>query len=343
MTRPSLILALAAFALALIAAPAQATHVQCGDVITQDTKLDSDLIDCPANGVVIGADGITLDLNGHTIDGSGFPPGPSNGVDDSGGFDRVTIENGTIRDFRNGVFLDHVDGAVVQRIETRDVLNGLLLVFSTGNRIERNKLTAIGNGVWLAEGSNANLITRNEFTHSNIGVFLLPTDFAPPHPPELNQIERNSFNANRVGVSIPSGRSNTVVKNEVESNTAVGIDVGGFDTTVAENDLSGNGTGIQVSGQGATTVSRNSIEDSAGDGIQVSSAATGVTIERNTSSRNGDDGIDVDTANAVITKNTANFNADLGIEAVPGVTDGGGNRARGNGNPAQCVNVSCKP
>jgi hypothetical protein len=26
---------------------------------------------------------------------------------------------------------------------------------------------------------------------------------------------------------------------------------------------------------------------------------------------------------------------------VPGVFDGGGNRAHGNGNPAQCVGVAC--
>jgi hypothetical protein len=35
-------------------------------------------------------------------------------------------------------------------------------------------------------------------------------------------------------------------------------------------------------------------------------------------------------------------NADLGIEAVPGVIDGGGNKASGNGNPLQCSNVFCK-
>jgi hypothetical protein len=35
-------------------------------------------------------------------------------------------------------------------------------------------------------------------------------------------------------------------------------------------------------------------------------------------------------------------NADLGIEAVPGVTDGGGNRATGNGNPLQCVSITCR-
>jgi len=43
-----------------------------------------------------------------------------------------------------------------------------------------------------------------------------------------------------------------------------------------------------------------------------------------------------------VTRNIANHNHDLGIEAVPGVIDGGGNHAAGNGNPAQCVNIDCK-
>ena len=38
----------------------------------------------------------------------------------------------------------------------------------------------------------------------------------------------------------------------------------------------------------------------------------------------------------------ANGNGDLGIEAVDGTIDGGKNKAAGNGNPAQCVGVSCK-
>jgi hypothetical protein len=66
--------ALAAVLALLLAAPAQASHVRCGDVITQDTTLDSDLLDCPGSGVVIGADGITLDLNGHVVDGVQFVP-----------------------------------------------------------------------------------------------------------------------------------------------------------------------------------------------------------------------------------------------------------------------------
>jgi len=39
--------------------------------------------------------------------------------------------------------------------------------------------------------------------------------------------------------------------------------------------------------------------------------------------------------------NVANNNGGFGIVAVPGVIDGGGNRAAGNGNPLQCTNVFC--
>jgi Tol biopolymer transport system component len=42
-----------------------------------------------------------------------------------------------------------------------------------------------------------------------------------------------------------------------------------------------------------------------------------------------------------LTANRTDGNADLGIEAADGVVDGGGNRARRNGDPRQCVNVGC--
>jgi hypothetical protein len=343
MTRSWLTFALALLALTLLVPSAQANHVQCGDVITQSTKLDSDLINCPANGVVIGADGITLDLNGHTIDGTGFHPGSSNGVDDSGGFDGPTIEGGTIRDFRYGVFLDQVDGADIRRVEAKEDLVCVRLRFSTGNTIEQSALVGNGEAVALEEGANRNRVTNNEIAQNSIGVFVLPFDNNFPHPPELNRIERNSLSANGTGISIPFGYRNTVADNRINSTIRAGIDLGSFGNVAVRNFLSGNGIGIQVAGQGTgTLVAANRIAASAGDGIQVTSAVNGVTIERNTSNQNGDDGIDVDTPSAVIAKNTANFNTDFGIEAVPGVTDGGGNKARGNGNPAQCLNVTCK-
>jgi hypothetical protein len=42
-----------------------------------------------------------------------------------------------------------------------------------------------------------------------------------------------------------------------------------------------------------------------------------------------------------MTNNRALRNRDLGIEAVRGVIDGGANRASGNGDKRECVNVRC--
>ena len=66
-------LAVAAVAcLWLLPASASANHVQCGDVLTQQTVLDSDIV-CPdtaTTGLVIGGDDFTVWLEGHTIQGA---------------------------------------------------------------------------------------------------------------------------------------------------------------------------------------------------------------------------------------------------------------------------------
>src|SRR5919109_1488226 len=87
--------------LALGAAPAAANHVGCGDVITQDTTLDEDLVDCPGSGIVIGADDITVDLNGHTISGTGATGFAYAGVDLSS--NNATVRDGAVRGFEHGV------------------------------------------------------------------------------------------------------------------------------------------------------------------------------------------------------------------------------------------------
>jgi len=50
-----------------------AAQVSCGQVITQDTRVGNDLIDCPGDGLVVGADGITLDLNATKIRSGPMP------------------------------------------------------------------------------------------------------------------------------------------------------------------------------------------------------------------------------------------------------------------------------
>ena len=48
-----------------------ARTVACGDTITESVRIANSLIDCPADGLIVGAPGIVIDLGGHRVDGAG--------------------------------------------------------------------------------------------------------------------------------------------------------------------------------------------------------------------------------------------------------------------------------
>src|SRR5919204_2688429 len=82
-----------------------AKPVQCGDTITTDTTLHHNLVNCPHDGIVIGADNITLDLNYHTIDGDGISSHQCECGVDNDGHDGVTVVHGAVRQFDAGVLV----------------------------------------------------------------------------------------------------------------------------------------------------------------------------------------------------------------------------------------------
>src|SRR5262245_46079846 len=86
-----LLAALAAFAasLALVAGPAAANHVQCGDLITRDTTLDSDLL-CSGTALNIVGQHVTVKLGGHLVQGNLVA---SNDADAS----RLVVQDGVVR------------------------------------------------------------------------------------------------------------------------------------------------------------------------------------------------------------------------------------------------------
>ena len=154
---------------------ALASHVSCGDTITTDTILDSDLVNCPNNGIVIGASNITLDLNGHTIDGDRTPVDPCPegeacdvGVLNRAGYDRLTIVGGTIRQFGVGIVVE--GGAVHTRLhhlavsDTTEV--GIIVVDSTGSVIEKTSMPDSGVVGLLLLDSQGALVARNSVSGS---------------------------------------------------------------------------------------------------------------------------------------------------------------------------------
>jgi len=100
--------------------PAEARpKVNCGDIITEDTTLDQDLVCPPGTGwaIIIGASNITLDLGGHTI--SGHTPGVGVLATSREG---LVIRNGAIEGFQDGVFLIESDWATVEKLAIRNLV-----------------------------------------------------------------------------------------------------------------------------------------------------------------------------------------------------------------------------
>ena len=394
----------AALALAAFVVPgsgqALASNVSCGATITANTKLDSDLTNCPSNGIVIGADNITLDLNGHTVGGDGVPAGScfEEGICDLGisniaGHAGVTIKGGAVRGFDVGISVNGNDNRIQGVASANNSTFGMILGDSTGsridhnssvddgvsgilmfdstdsridhnsvvgsqgyampvfgsshNRLEQNVLTGDQHGILVEESSNDNDVTSNRIFHGG--------SIEIGHSGD-NRVEGNVLTDPSDGILLGEAQRTLVSDNSV-TNAGVGFpEAGGFgilldgadDNLVERNAVTGgNGPAIFVTSlesEGTSdrnVISHNVTNSRLSDGIFVNGNATATLVERNTANGNGHDGIEVSAAGTTLTRNTADFNHELGIEAVPGVIDGGGNQASGNGNPLQCANVTC--
>ena len=346
MVRRSLLLGLGLVVLsALLPAGAAATHVACGDVLTQDTTLDSDLLDCPGDGVVIAATGITLDLGGHTIDGTGVEAG-NQGVENNGA-DDVVIRNGTITDFHAGVAIRLGGANIVTGLAISRTGHAVYLEEASSIRVEQNVIRASAAGVHVLREGSFIEIRDNSITGVDTGVMLIGFGF--PHQIARTEIADNDLSRNDTGMLSTNTHELVVTGNRVSGNVEGGIvDSQSTFGRFEDNVTAANGfSGISTSNSTEVTVAGNRSWSNGTDGIVFVADVRGATVADNFTRGNGDDGIDVDRGTTTfgtvtIARNKAHHNGDLGIEAVPGVTDGGGNKAHGNGNPLQCLNVSCK-
>lgn len=298
--------------LATIALPALAhgQGLSCGAILTQDTTLQQDLVGCSGPGLIIGAPNITVNLNRHTVagDGAGFFVGVN------GGFHAgVTVWNGIVRDFAVGVAVsgnsNHVWG-----LEVLNTSFAIVVAVSHGSLVEKNIVRNGGQGLTVQEGARGNVISSNEITASDFGIALFDSD------------------------------ATVIDKNRVEDNVNGGIFVvTSLATSIEKNDVSLNGGfgGIALLDLPVgTLISKNHVMSNA-NGIFVVNSSEATVVDKNAIYQNTVDGIRVESVSTTITRNTANDNGNWGINAVPGVIDGGGNKARGNGVPAQCTGVVC--
>jgi Right handed beta helix region len=361
----------------------------CGETIMQSTALTSDIGPCPGDGLVIGADNVTLDLNGHSIEGSGGGVGVSVGGDLTARTG-VTVRNGTIAQFDQGVLLG---GNPTAPSSGNSAVLLTLIDDQSGVRAQYggSNLIAFDHGSGTSARAFIELFssTANEvaFDTSSDGMVV-----AASGPYELNGTpsSRNRIEHNQVtSIELGSSARTTVANNRVMSisahpdyiygansdvirhNTVIGGNISldaASNTLVFRNRILGspsNGIdltenescclGVVSFATDKNTLLANRILGSHGDGIflqaphQVipnlivepdSKGATNTLVRGNVTSHNGGDGVHTDATTTTLTRNTANFNIGVGINAPAGAIDGGGNRAANNG-VAQCVNIVC--
>lgn len=258
-----------------MAGTAVATHVACGSVITTNTVLDSDVGPCPQGGVVVGADNITLDLNGHRIFGVVGVPADGVGVMLTGRTG-VTVKNGTITDFDAGVALVAGGGNTVTGITARD------------------NISALGVGDWgdgiAMNNSIDNVITNNNVIHNGpfdgIGLFgVSKGNTISGNLVKDNNIESGPTTNQDDGIRLePNTSNNTVTGNTVEGSGLEGIAIFASSTgnTVTNNVVRDNGfhdknqqrrgDGIRAFQTGNTnTIQGNSVFGNAASGIRIDS------------------------------------------------------------------------
>ena len=176
MRRIALAICLIAFPLASAAgggALAQTAPLSCGDTMTVDATLDRDLLDCPNDGIVIGADEITVDLNGHTISGDGkpFKACPEREFCDFGvlinGHDGVTVRNGSVGQFDSGVLVGRAREDRVLDISSSQNTSFGFVVFRSAQILVRGSsgsrnIAPEGDGMGLFESHDVRIV-NNEF------------------------------------------------------------------------------------------------------------------------------------------------------------------------------------
>jgi parallel beta-helix repeat protein len=241
----------------LVGTAAAAPAIGCGSVITKSTTITADIGPCPGTGLIIAADNITVDLNGHRVTGN--PGARGSGPDQAGVVLRqvhgVTLENGTVRGFDAGVLIagggrntvtgvraiDNVNYRVVTGRNALpgspgddlscDLGDGIAVVGSFDDRVAGNTLAGNGpySAVALIDQSAGNTVVGNEITDNDV-VNQHASDGATVCGGLAGEVGAAGKLVQDTGVRIegPGANHNTVAGNHIVRSALAGIMVTAF-------------------------------------------------------------------------------------------------------------------
>jgi parallel beta-helix repeat protein len=207
------------------------TSLSCGQVVTESVTLSANL-ECSTDGLIAGADGITINLNGFTIAG---PGGESSKVGIMlANNDNVQVTGGTVKGFQAGVLNTGGSGNTISKVTFTE---NQIAVFNTGAKntnIETNNMFSNSIGV-ASHSSTGTKLHQNMLTDNQLaGVTLVNS--------AENVLDFNTITGSVNGVFLDGqSANNNVNTNTIVQNSGVDINNGnGLPTNINANGFSDN-------------------------------------------------------------------------------------------------------
>jgi parallel beta-helix repeat protein len=221
---------------AALAEPSKA-KLACGSTVTKSVKLTSDVVGCHGVGLEIGADGITLDLNGHTVSAAAKRNPKAHGIFNQG-HDRVTIRGGTVSGFgAYGVRLADANRNLVEDMRMTGNFTGVGLFQSDRGVVRDNWMSGQRFvGVALTGGAGNRVIGNQISNTAGAGIFVQPSH---DETGRNHRIDANQLSANGILV-FPGPRATRLVGNSISAAPGDGIAVFEPSTVLTGNSVTGS-------------------------------------------------------------------------------------------------------
>ena len=220
----------------------------CGQVITQNVVLTSNLNCADSDGLIVGASDIVIDLNGHTISG---PDVDSQEKTSSKvgvmipNMNNVVVQDGTLQGFQAGILMTGSQNVELSNIISK---NNQIGAFSTGASIVNAHLSILMNNEIGFAGHSTQQATIQDnilFQNKLAGITLVNSD--------NGILTLNSITESGNGLYVDSQSNNNninfnnVLLNTVDINNANGLPVNTNANTFDQNNcMTANPSGICI-------------------------------------------------------------------------------------------------
>mgnify|MGYP003966785295 FL=1 len=237
-------------------------------------------IDSTGTCLLVGADGITVDLNGFEIRGEAEWDSYGVIID---GQDNTIVRNGGIYNYDTGVFLDWgSESNTVDNMVISDNLDlGVHILESTNNNIINNIIDDVwggfGYGVYVEGASSGynNIINNTIEDVSAVGVSIESSG---------NKVINNTIISCSVGIRSFGGSSLEIFNNKLQDNGGRGIDFwGDSDGSIIGNYIHSNGLGIDSSTSGNVYIEDNILNANGQGGFYISTFSPNTYVIKNNS------------------------------------------------------------